>query len=95
MRGIPWPAKELVASQEKLCSKQLTCWLVSTSPVTINSFRIFGCNLLLLFKHFAVDAASGNMASGVGDVSLEMTILFAAMQAISTNFVAFAIRSPI
>jgi hypothetical protein len=57
MRGIPWLAKELVDSQENICSKQLAGWLVSASPITINSFHIFGCNRLLLLKRFAVTAA--------------------------------------
>ena len=95
LRGIPWLAKKLVAYPERLCSKQLADWLVPTSSFTIKSFRIFCCNLHLIFKHFAVAAASRNMASGVRDVSLEMTILFVDKQALSANFVPFATQSPI
>ena len=95
LRGIPWLAKELVAYPERLCSKQSAGWLVPTSSFTIKSFRIFCCNLHLIFKHFAVAAASRNMASGVRDVSLEMTILFVDKQALSANFVPFATQSPI
>lgn len=82
LRGIPWLAKELVVYQEILCSKHLACWLVTTSQFTIKSFRIFCCNLPLIFKHFAVDSASRNMASGVTDFSMEMTILFVATEAL-------------
>ena len=95
LRGIVWLCKELVAYQVRLCSKQLAGWLVSASQFTMKSFRIFRCSLHLIFKHFVVPAASRNMASGVRDASLEMTILFIAMQALSANFVPFATRSPI
>jgi len=82
LRGIPWLAKELVVYQERLCSKHLAGWLFPTSQFTIKSFRIFCCNLHFIFKHFAVAAASRNMASDVRDVSMEMTILFVATQAL-------------
>jgi hypothetical protein len=95
LRGILWLVKELVVYQERLCSNRLAGWLVSTSPFTIKSFRIFCCNLRFIFKHFAVAASSRNIASGVRDVSLEMTILFVATQILSANFVPFATQSPI
>jgi len=95
LRGIPWLAKELVVYQEKFCCKQLAGWLFSTSPFTMKSFRIFCYKLHLIFKNFAVATASRNMASGVRDVSLEMTMLFVATRVLSANFVPFATRSSI
>jgi len=82
LQRIPWLAKELVAYEERLCSTQLAGWFVSTSQFTIKSLRIFCNNLHSVFKKFALVAASRNMASGVRDVSLEMTILFVATQAL-------------
>jgi len=95
LRGILWLVRELEAYQDRLCSKRLAGWLVSTSPFSIKSFRIFCCKVRLIFKHFAVAASSRNIASGVSDVSLETTILFVDTQLLSANFVPFATQSPI